>query len=154
MITLPGCPVCDGTSSRPRYFKFGLPLVECGGCGLVYANPRLTPEEIWKRYSPDYFWNEYLPAQGVKDGHVDLEYFDGRNACMLQLIARRRPNRGRLVEVGAGGGFFLKAAERSGWDVAGIEITIFDPDLDPDGSIARGFVDGLVDLFASARVHV
>lgn len=123
MITLPCCPVCDGTSSRPRYFKFGLPLVECLGCGLVYANPRLTPEEIWKRYSPDYFWNEYLPALGVKDGHVDLEYFDGRHSAMLQLIARQRPNCGRMVEVGAGGGFFLKAAERAGWTVAGIEIS-------------------------------
>jgi len=123
MITLPCCPVCDGTTSRPKYHKFGLPLVACEGCGLVYANPRLTPEEIWKRYSPDYFWNEYLPALGVKDGHVDLEYFDGRHSAMLQLIARARPNRGRMVEVGAGGGFFLKAAERAGWTVAGIEIS-------------------------------
>jgi len=123
MITLPSCPVCDGTGSRPKYHKFGLPLVVCDGCGLVYANPRLTPEEIWKRYSPDYFWNEYLPALGVKNGHVDLDYFDARHAAMLQLIARQCPKRGRMVEVGAGGGFFLKAAERAGWTVAGIEIS-------------------------------
>jgi SAM-dependent methyltransferase len=122
-IELPCCPVCEGTGYRPRYFKFGLPLVECRHCGLVYANPRLTPEEIWKRYSPDYFWNEYLPALGVKDGHVDLAYFDARHAAMLQLIARQRPAPGRLIEVGAGGGFFLKAAERAGWSVAGIEIS-------------------------------
>jgi arginase len=32
----------------------------------------------------------------------------------------------------------------------GLEITIFDPDLDPDGSIARGFVDALIALFNSA----
>jgi hypothetical protein len=120
---LPGCPVCDGTSYRPRYHKFGLPLVECSECGLVYANPRLTPEEIWKRYSPDYFWNEYLPALGVKDGHVDLDYFDARHSAMLRLIAAHRPPPGRLIEIGAGGGFFLKAAERAGWSVAGIEIS-------------------------------
>jgi SAM-dependent methyltransferase len=123
LITLPGCPVCEGTSSRPKYHKFGLPLVECRGCGLVFANPRLTPEEIWKRYSPDYFWNEYMPALGVRDGQFDLNYFDSRHAAMLQLIARQRPNRGRLLEVGAGSGFFLKAAERAGWSVAGIEIS-------------------------------
>jgi SAM-dependent methyltransferase len=123
MVTLPCCPVCDETRSRPAYFKFGLPLVQCEGCTLIYANPRLTPEEIWKRYSPDYFWNEYLPSLGVKDGQFDLDYFDGRNGAMLRFIARHRPAKGRLIEVGAGGGFFLKAAERAGWSVAGIEVS-------------------------------
>lgn len=123
MIRLPGCPVCDCTSSRPRYQKFDLPLVECSQCGLVYANPRLTPEEIWKRYSPDYFWHEYMPALGVRNGEFDLAYFDARHAAMLRFIARHRPGRGRLIEIGAGSGFFLKAAERAGWSVAGIEIS-------------------------------
>ncbi|MCC6791496.1 MAG: arginase family protein [Thermomicrobiales bacterium] len=36
---------------------------------------------------------------------------------------------------------------------AGLEITIFDPDLDPDGSIARDLVDGLVALFHRARIE-
>jgi len=123
MVTLPCCPVCEDVRSRPRYFKFGLPLVGCEGCGLVYANPRLTPEEIWKRYSPDYFWNEYLPSLGVQGDQVDLDYFDARHGAMLRFITRHHPQRGRLIEIGAGGGFFLKAAERAGWSVAGIEIS-------------------------------
>jgi SAM-dependent methyltransferase len=123
MITLPRCPVCDDARARPRYQKFGLPLVRCTGCGLVYANPRLTPEEIWQRYSPDYFWREYLPALGVQNGQFDLDYFDARHAAMLRFIARHHPVRGRLIEVGAGAGFFLKAAERAGWSAAGIEIS-------------------------------
>lgn len=123
MITLPCCPVCDDARSRPAYHKFGLPLVRCTGCGLVYANPRLTAEEIWQRYSPDYFWRFYLPTIGVQNGQFDLAYFDMRHAAMLRFIGRHRPVRGRLIEVGAGGGFFLKAAERAGWTVAGIEIS-------------------------------
>jgi arginase len=35
----------------------------------------------------------------------------------------------------------------------GMEITIFDPDLDPDGAIAQGFVDALVNLFSPVRSH-
>lgn len=123
MISLPGCPVCDGTRSLPKYHKFDLPLVECATCGLVFANPRLTAEEIWQRYSPNYFWQEYLPALGVSNGEFDLAYFDSRHAAMLRLIARHRPVRGRLLEVGTGAGFFLKAAERAGWTVGGIEIS-------------------------------
>ena len=89
----------------------------------MYANPRLSPEEIWQRYSPDYFWNEYLPSLGVRNGQYDLSYFDSRHAPMLRLIDERRPGRGRLLEIGAGAGFFLKAAERAGWDVAGVEVS-------------------------------
>jgi SAM-dependent methyltransferase len=92
-------------------------------CGLVFANPRLTPEEIWGRYSPDYFWKEYLPSLGVHDGQYDLSYFDKRHGAMLALVERHAPRRGRLLEVGAGAGFFLKSAERAGWEVAGVELS-------------------------------
>ncbi len=115
--------MCDCTRSRPKYQKFDLPLVECTGCGFVFANPRLTADEIWQRYSPDYFWHEYMPALGVENGEFDLAYFDARHAAMLRFIARYRPGRGRLIEIGTGSGFFLKAAERAGWTVAGIEIS-------------------------------
>jgi 2-polyprenyl-3-methyl-5-hydroxy-6-metoxy-1,4-benzoquinol methylase len=90
---------------------------------LVFANPRLSPEEIHQRYSPDYFWKEYLPSLGVHDGQYDLSYFDKRHGAMLELIERHAPRVGRLLEVGAGAGFFLKSAERKGWDVAGVELS-------------------------------
>jgi SAM-dependent methyltransferase len=123
MVELSGCPACDGNSNRRWCTKFGLQLVQCEGCGLVYANPRLSPEEIWQRYSPDYFWKEYLPSLGVHDGRFDLAYFDARHAPMLRLIAKHAPQRGRLLEIGTGAGFFLKAAERAGWGVAGVEVS-------------------------------
>lgn len=124
MITLPGCPVCDGPRWRPKFIKFELPLVECLECGLIYANPRSTPDTIKQRYSRDYFWREYLPAVGAPNGEFDLAFFDRRHSAMLRLIDRRHklPSR-RLLEIGAGAGFFLKAAERAGWSVAGIEIS-------------------------------
>src|SRR5215208_5352451 len=42
---------------------------------------------------------------------------------MLQLIQREAPPPARMLEVGAGGGLFLKAAERAGWDVGGVELS-------------------------------
>jgi len=123
MVEIPCCPACEGNDSRHRYTKFGLRLVQCRACGLVFANPRLSPEEIHQRYSPDYFWKEYLPSLGVHDGQYDLPYFDKRHGAMLALIKRHAPRRGRLLEVGAGGGFFLKSAERAGWEVVGVELS-------------------------------
>ena len=117
------CAICDGTETRPLYRKLGLVLVRCAACGLVYTNPRLSKEETLKRYSPEYFWNDYLPAQGAPNGRYDLAHLDHRHAAMLQLIAAQVPPPGRLVEIGAGAGFFLKAATRAGWTATGCEVS-------------------------------
>lgn len=117
------CAICGATGLVPVIEKFGLPLSRCPRCGLVSANPRTSKDEIWKRYSSDYFWHEYLPALGVQDGRFDLETFDRRHAATLQLIAAHAGKPGRLLEIGTGAGFFLKAAERAGWSVAGVELS-------------------------------
>lgn len=131
------CASCQSTASQPVWTKFNLVISRCTRCGLLYANPRLSQEEIWLRYSPDYFWKEYLPSLGITNGHFDLAHFDRRHAAMLALIARHarrgvrltadttgeRSPAGRLFEVGAGAGFFLKAAERAGWTSSGIEVS-------------------------------
>jgi 2-polyprenyl-3-methyl-5-hydroxy-6-metoxy-1,4-benzoquinol methylase len=117
------CAICDNSHTTPFLIKFDLAISRCPRCGLIFSNPRLSREEIWRRYSPDYFWKEYLPALGVTNGAFDLEYFDRRHAAVLSLIARHRPPPGRLFEVGAGAGFFLKSAERAGWTVSGIEVS-------------------------------
>jgi 2-polyprenyl-3-methyl-5-hydroxy-6-metoxy-1,4-benzoquinol methylase len=116
------CTLCHTDRTRPRYRKFNLEIVQCRNCGLVYAGPdRLTREETWTRYNPNYFQDEYLPALGVVNGQFNLAEFDQRYARPLAMI---RPFRqyGTLLEVGCGAGFFLKAAERDGWDVQGIEV--------------------------------
>jgi SAM-dependent methyltransferase len=117
------CAVCDSLESHPVYRKFDLTVSRCARCGLVFASPRATKEEIWRRYSPAYFWDEYLPAHGVVNGQFDLAHFDAVHAPMLALLAAHAPGRGRLLEVGTGAGFFLKAAERAGWQCAGLEVS-------------------------------
>jgi SAM-dependent methyltransferase len=102
--------------------KFDLDIVRCATCGFVYANPRLTKDGLWMRYSSTYFWDEYLPSYGVHDGTFDLRDFDSKYGATLAMIAARVAPPGNLLEIGAGAGFFLKAAERAGWRVAGTEI--------------------------------
>jgi SAM-dependent methyltransferase len=108
-------------NTRRLYTKFGHDIARCVTCGLVYANPRASRAIIVGRYSHDYFWNEYLPALGVVGGKFDLAQFDARYAPLLERLAAA-PGR-RLLEVGAGAGFFLKAAERAGWRATGLELS-------------------------------
>jgi 2-polyprenyl-3-methyl-5-hydroxy-6-metoxy-1,4-benzoquinol methylase len=116
------CAICGSNETRPLLDKMGYQIARCMRCGLVYANPRAPHERILARYSSDYFWKEYLPSLGVTDGTFDLTMFDLRHKALLDMMAAEAHGR-RLLEVGCGAGFFLKAAQRAGWNVEGIELS-------------------------------
>jgi SAM-dependent methyltransferase len=116
------CAICGEHKTQHLYEKSGYGIAACERCGLVFANPRAPEAAILGRYSGEYFWNEYLPSLGAPNGNFDLADFDARHAAMLRMIAERSAGR-RLLEVGCGAGFFLKAAERAGWQVEGIELS-------------------------------
>lgn len=116
------CNLCGASEARRLHRNFDLDISQCRQCGFVYAGPRrLSREETWTRQSDEYFHHEYLPALGVTDGTFDLDAFDARYARTLRHI---RPYRqlGTLLEFGSGAGFFLKAAERDGWQVLGFDV--------------------------------
>lgn len=117
------CNLCGSGRWKRLHRKFELDIVQCRDCGLVYAGPvRLTREASWLRYNPDYFHQEYLPALGVVDGQFDLTLFDKRYKVLLNLFRSYRQKK-TLLEVGCGAGFFLKAAERAGWNTEGLEVS-------------------------------
>jgi SAM-dependent methyltransferase len=117
------CAICGGTETRPVWIKYGYAIGQCVQCGLIYANPRAPHLKILHRYNAQYFWNEYLPSLGVYDGKFDLAMYDSRHAPLLGMLAKEVPRGRHLLEVGCGAGFFLKAAERAGWTVEGIELS-------------------------------
>ena len=126
------CNLCGADDAARVCRKFDVDISRCRRCGLVYAGPeRLSPEESLARYSAAYFASEYLPSLGVRDGQFDLRFFDDRYRDLLRLLAPSR-ERATLLEVGCGAGFFLKAAERAGWRVSGLEV------MDEGVRFARG----------------
>ena len=117
------CALCGVSDSKRVYTKWEWGIERCRRCELVYANPRAPEAAILARYSPEYFWNEYLPAAGAPGGNVNLDWLDLRHAPMLALLqAHAGPGR-RLLEVGTGAGLFLKAASRAGWEASGLELS-------------------------------
>jgi SAM-dependent methyltransferase len=120
--TVVPCAICGETTTRTMYVKSGYAIGACSRCGLVHANPRAPKAKILGRYSADYFWKEYLPSLGVTGPDFDLVQFDVRYRRLLAMLSERVQGR-RLLEVGSGAGFFLKAAERAGWQVTGIELS-------------------------------
>jgi 2-polyprenyl-3-methyl-5-hydroxy-6-metoxy-1,4-benzoquinol methylase len=116
------CDLCGAPRerSRPLFPKQGLPVNRCEVCGVIYVNPRLRQDLLWQRYSQNYFQNEYLPAYGQYDEEHNYAIYKGH----LQELERYVP-RGRLFEFGSATGFFLAAARRGGWEVAGNELSSF-----------------------------
>ena len=88
---------------------------QCMRCGLIYVSPRPSPDEIVNLYAHD-------------SAHTDSAVL-ARNELHRRLCARHSLRilkkylpAGDLLEIGAGGGFFLNEARRAGFNVKGIEL--------------------------------
>lgn len=117
------CPLCEGVRARAVAVKFGLRIVRCRSCGHVFANPRLLRAEIEKRYESPEFFSEYLDAHRATPKGYDLDFLRGHYGLYLDLIRGRLSPGARLLDLGCGAGFFLKAAEADGWAAEGTEIS-------------------------------
>lgn len=115
------CNICGAERSDQLWVKAGLPIARCCQCGLVYANPRLPQAEVWQRYNPAYFWDEYMPAHHAASGGYLGEVHRHRSLPLLRLLEPYR-HLNTLLEVGCAAGFFLKVATEENWEVTGVEI--------------------------------
>lgn len=85
-------------------------LVECKRCSLVFTSPRLRRDLILKSYE------EAEDPLYVSQAAGRIKSFEK----VLEKIARFQAV-GRVLDIGAAAGFFLKAAKDRGWETYGIE---------------------------------
>lgn len=75
-----GCPEYKVRYRKPDTFlwlnQFEFPVVECIKCGLVYVNPRPTPDSMMHYYPGDYFFNRDTPAY-LEKYKIQLEFIGG-----------------------------------------------------------------------------
>jgi 2-polyprenyl-3-methyl-5-hydroxy-6-metoxy-1,4-benzoquinol methylase len=88
--------------------------LRCGGCGLVHASPRPTPEELDATYAQSYF-----DDRGWLDPTTDSGYLQ---RCWNEVKPYLGP-KGRLLDVGCATGAFVAAAANAGWDAWGLEYS-------------------------------
>ena len=92
-------------------------LVRCPSCGLVFLDPRPTPQEMAAYYPDDY----HTPSGSLGWLQRLAEAYRLRqHAEVVRWLTRRRPARGRLLDVGCGAGELLVML-RDGWTVSGVE---------------------------------
>jgi SAM-dependent methyltransferase len=93
----------------------------CPACGLLFLSPRPTLAEI-VRYYPD----TYTPyRRAIEDERwAIMRWKRRRNMRMFtDGVNRHQPRRGWLLDVGCATGTFLAQMRRTGWQVAGVELS-------------------------------
>lgn len=103
-----------GENFKASGFKSnGEMLVECDICGLVYIlNPIKYPDEILNEYA-DAVDNDYVSQMPSR-----IKTFRG---SLRQIEKITGVSGGRILDVGAAAGAFVKAAMDAGWHAYGIE---------------------------------
>jgi SAM-dependent methyltransferase len=126
---LDACLVCGHPSrdAKVRHRREDDALVKCPSCGLMYANPQYTPDELQGLYGRDYY-SEENTLQGER-----REEEQARNRVLYQTVLRdllrryprladdRRPR--RVLDYGCGPCYFLAECRELGFEPTGIEFS-------------------------------
>jgi len=121
----PLCDLCGEAMNEPELtgpdFRVGLStpftLFKCRCCGLVSLQPQPSDMELAPHY-PDWLWEDTLD-HGTTRGTARVSKFDP----IIELLSRRHPQPGRLLDVGCGPGDFVLAVGKLQWQAGGIEIS-------------------------------
>ena len=112
--TLDTCPLCDFRPVSPAPVQPDPPfgIQQCGKCGIVFLSPR-PPIDDMKAY-----YDEYYEGQDQRNARQER-----RAERHVRRLMRFAGKPGRLLDVGAGDGYFLNAARNAGWQVEGLELS-------------------------------
>lgn len=106
------CPLCGARRDRELFVVGVRRIVRCEACGVVFRNPR--PEAR-------------AAAQEFGSGRAEVEdeaWLGARRSTPFSRFLDAWPGRpGRLLDVGCGGGWFLKAAAERGWQGVGVDLS-------------------------------
>jgi 2-polyprenyl-3-methyl-5-hydroxy-6-metoxy-1,4-benzoquinol methylase len=132
----PKCMLCSSQKICLLYFKFGRFIAKCKKCGLGFAFPQPPKENMLARYESPLFFNNYLKTFHATYKEYDLQFIEKHYRIYLDLLRKIYFSGARLLDVGCGAGFFLKAAIKEGWQGEGIEIS----------SLAANYAENIVKI--------
>lgn len=107
------CLLCGRSDYRPVFEEFGIEVVRCRVCGHVFSMYASDPHY-------DGFWGDE-----VADGSESAYWKRARARMYQDFLTRFVSGRaGRLLDMGCGLGFFVKAvSQHPGWEAYGCEIS-------------------------------
>jgi 2-polyprenyl-3-methyl-5-hydroxy-6-metoxy-1,4-benzoquinol methylase len=113
------CNVCRNQNAKFFMRKNEHDMYKCSGCGLMYVSPIPDSSAV---YNEDYF-SGASKGFGYADYDADKKPMLSAWGKYLDIIEEIIPNKGKLLDVGAATGYFLKVAHERGWSVKGVELS-------------------------------
>ena len=108
------CPVCSSSKNRKIFDKEGSSFVVCNNCKMVYLNPVFKDKYLFDYYSKS-------PDVQANAHEKEKKFYKSIYGSGLEIINKRK-KKGKLLDLGCSGGFFLDMAKNSSWKTFGIEI--------------------------------
>jgi 2-polyprenyl-3-methyl-5-hydroxy-6-metoxy-1,4-benzoquinol methylase len=156
--TLTACPVCGHAQFTPflkakdhTVSQVEFQIVACSNCNFLFTNPRPPASEIGRYYESSEYISHHDEAKDLMS-KVYNQVRDYTTRQKIKLLDEAVPQRGTLLDVGCGTGFFLSKAQEAGWQAHGTE-----PDTQAR-AVARGRVgeaifENIADPFFEAKSY-
>lgn len=114
------CILCGGTGRVPLMRDGEWIVHQCTGCGLGVLDPRPGAAEISSLYRESYFASHY---EGVLSSDSDgMRRRLSQERHRVEFFGKHK-RAGRVLDIGCGRGYFLKACRLRGYDVAGFDVS-------------------------------
>ncbi len=122
------CLVCDSKNSRESIYPGYLykdkkyKKYQCKRCSFIFIDPIPDKGEVREIYNNHAYFDDYFVPNAKGCGYLDSQEAAFGNAEKTLDKIKLYSTGTRLLEIGCAGGFFLRAAKKSGFEVTGIEI--------------------------------
>lgn len=93
-------------------------VIECTSCGFKHIDPLPTDAELEQLYEEEFYATER--PRYFSDAEEDLAWWMATYRNYFSLLESNTEGR-RILDIGSGPGYFLRAGMERGWDVLGIE---------------------------------
>ncbi len=122
------CPVCDGNEfstflTCTDFFVSGeeFKIKQCSGCGFKITENIEDEENIGSYYQSENYISHSNTTKGLVNSvyHQVRKYMLGRKRRLVEKAAAIQ--KGHILDMGTGTGFFLNEMKEYGWHVTGIE---------------------------------
>lgn len=127
LIEIKACPVCSGADSTniitlKDHSISGetFHISQCKTCGFRYTNPIPSEDTIGKYYQSE----NYISHSDTNKGIINKLYHLVRKQSLkskLKLVNQASKEKGTILDIGCGTGYFLQACKEDGWKIDGME---------------------------------